>query len=204
VTVKAAMVKVRTLAAKVPMATTQRCAPRRPKAVKAAAGAADDGKGGEGGDDDADLMKSLGLKPTKVTVDGKDVEAFDGAQLVKSLMTQNAALKASNQETQQALKSLIEQNIALAKQVQTIHKSVSAIASSGRGRKSATVVVSGGDGGDGGEQKPKGMAPREFLSKALDAQRAGRITAQEVAEAESHIGHGMQVPERITSKVLAA
>lgn len=159
---------------------------------------ADAGNADDGEDEGDDLVKALGLKPTKVTVAGKDVEAFDGTVLVKSLIAQNTALSGQMSEAEQVMKSLAGMNKALIKQVTELRKSVDALAGQPRGRRSAVVTLP-----DGGQPpKQEAIKPDQFMAKCLDAMRAGKINAGEVAEANAFVNSGLAPSESLIAKVM--
>lgn len=179
------------------------------EAAVAAAAADASTDGASGADDGAGDEEQLGKSFEVVLPGGEKVQAVDGGALVKTLLDQNKALLKSQQITTQVLVGIKKTNDALTEankkqgeQIGELKKSLDAIATKPAGRKSVVNVHDAGKGGEGGEQK--GMEPREFMAKALQAQVAGRITAHDVARAENYIGKGMQVPDDLVRRVVGA
>ena len=164
-------------------------------------------------------------KSFKVKLEGgEEMEAVDGTELLKSMgkrlsrtaKTQEAAnnlLKAlapavaTAADTQATMvKALSVQTETIGKlttQVDSLQKSLDAIANKGQGRKSATVILHGKD--DAG--KEKSIEPRTFMAKALELQGKGLITGHQVAVAETCINTGREIPAdtvRIVGAALAA
>ncbi|HWY23517.1 MAG TPA: hypothetical protein VNX47_01275 [Nevskia sp.] len=81
-----------------------------------------------------------------------------------------------------------------------LKKSVEAIAESGRGRKSADIVMPD-KGADG---KPKLMNPGEFLGKARVALQLGKINGAEAMQIETAINKARSPDEVLVTKVLQA
>lgn len=165
-------------------------------------------------------------KALEVTLaDGTKVEAFDGGLMLKSfagglrstqsLLGKHAELMGemaksltvareqldAQAETIKAQAATIKELEGVKSTIDTMQKSLDTLANVGKGRKSATVLMPTVEG-----QEPKGLAPREFLLKALEASRkAGSgVTGTDVAHAEACINGGHPVPPKLVASVIAA
>ncbi len=131
--------------------------------------------------------------------DGSTIEAVDGTELVKSL---TARLEESETDRERIAKAL-DSTVSLLKSQQTaisdLKASVAKLASQGRGRKSVLSVA-----------EPPAMAKAEsapelnsaeILSKAMDAFKAGRLTAVDVSRAEIAIANGVPVNPAILARL---
>lgn len=160
--------------------------------IKAAAAEGDDGG------------KPFGKSFTLKLDDGTEVEAVDGADLVKSLIARVEANEGS-------VKGALEQTLGIIKAQGEMLKSlageVAAFKASGKGRKAVLSIA----------EKPaaavdpllkstadEGITGEAFMAKALAAQAAGQITGREVATAESFINMGQTPPVEIVRAVMAA
>lgn len=185
------------------------------KNIQAAAGAAGgegDGKGegagagngdgGEGGgqgenqEDDEVFGKSFAV----TLPDGSTVEAFDGTAMMKALNDKVVRLEASNQALaadRDAALQVVTQSIGLFKSLQgTVTKlqaDVNRLANAGTGRR-AVVNVLDKPGTGQPLAKSDGLSAGDLKAKALEAQRAGRIGATEVARVDAYLGKSLQLP----------
>lgn len=160
----------------------------------------DEGMGGAG-DGDGDEGKPM-TKSFKVTLaDGSVVEAQDGTELVK-------ALQDRVEETEGVLAKALDTAVALIKsqgeQIAALSGKVKALSSEGKGRKAVLSVVEKPAAGTdlAKSTAEQGMKPEEFMAKALDAQRDGRLTGIEVATAEAYLNRGQPVPANIIERVV--
>lgn len=137
-------------------------------------------------------------KSFKVVVDGQEVDAVDGTELVKSFARR---LDGQEERMEKALGMAVDLIKSQGVQIKSLEDRVAKLANEGRGRKTVVTVL----------EKPAlmqkseeaaGIRPAEFMLKALSAQKSGRVTGHEVAVAESHLNRGQPVPEHITRKVL--
>ena len=113
------------------------------KKVMAAAGDGDaDDEGGKP-DGDADDAPMMGKSMT-VEIDGKQVEAFDGTELVKSLMGQVEQLGGKLTASEDKLAKALTETLGVVKSqgavIKSLQDTVAKLATAGRGRKSAVVV----------------------------------------------------------------
>lgn len=131
---------------------------------------------------------------------GQEVEFEDGAALVKSLQDR---LDHEGALTGRAVGGLFDLTKSLAAKVTSLETRLARFENAGGGRRS--VVAEQTDElrkslANGGE--PLGMSGREFMMKALDAQKLGRITPIEVSICETQINKGQLPPEHLRRAVL--
>ena len=173
---------------------------------KVMAAAADGDADDEGGpaDGDADDKPMMGKSMT-VEIDGKQVEAVDGTELVKSLMGQVEQLGGKLTASEDKLAKALTETLGVVKSqgavIKSLQESVARLASAGRGRKSAVVVHEPGT--DLSKSQPGGEAVNnnQIMAKALSAQTAGRLSSVDVARVESYINMGAAVPAEILSRL---
>lgn len=155
---------------------------------------------GEREDDEVDegevTVKSFTLKLD----DGTEIEAQDGAELVK-------ALTARLDKTEASMKGALETAVSLIKKqgdmIKSLSERVAKLGGEGRGRKAVVSVVERPNPGSTlSKSDPASMTGEEFLAKALDAQKAGRITSLDVATAEACLNRGQPVPASIIQRVV--
>lgn len=178
--------------------------------------AAADGGGDESGDGnekepdgDADDKPMMG-KSFKVTMaDGSEVEAVDGAEMIKALRdeiddTHGAIAKALGSAV-----SLIKgQGDTLKKQatlIKSLTEKVEALGKQGAGRKTVLSLVektpaSALAKSTGSED---GMDVNTFMAKALAAQAAGVVNGQEICVAEAQLNRGEKLDPRFAARVMA-
>lgn len=149
-------------------------------------------------DDDAD-EEPLG-KSFRVTLDnGEVMEAFDGADLFKSL---NARFDNTEKTMEKALGAAIDLIKSQGEELAALKTEVKRLGSEGRGRKTVVSVSEKPAAGTMAKAEPNGVSGEEFLSKCLAAQSAGRITALDVSKAEGYLLKGLPVPADIIKRVL--
>jgi hypothetical protein len=150
----------------------------------------DDGKGG------GEMAKSFSF----TLEDGSQVDAVDGTELIKSLVTRFDADKAV---TLKALGMTVDMLKSQAAQIETLGARITRLSGEGRGRKTAvTVSEKSAPVGDMHKSQQQGMSHSEFFAKADAAQKAGRITAADIGTAETYLNKGQAVPASIISRVL--
>jgi hypothetical protein len=165
---------------------------------------AEDGAGEDTGDDGDDTLgKSLG---TVTLADGTKADAIDGTELVKSLMSQVDELKSSSTAREGQMTKALEGAVGLLKTQQTMLKSlqeqVTKLGGVGRGRKAVLTISEKIPAGSAmNKSEAPGMSGQEFMAKALDAQKAGRIQGVEVATIEGYLNRGMPVPAHLIARV---
>jgi hypothetical protein len=150
-----------------------------------------EGNGGNKGGE-APLVKSFKF----VLEDGTEVEAADGADLIKSMVEQQKATEGDMLKAMTGLVGLVKGQGELIKSLQT---QIAELGGQGRGRR---AVVNAGEqpGGDTPPAKPP-VDGQALLAKCLDAQAAGRLTANDVAMADSYIGSGYDLPAHIKARL---
>lgn len=163
-------------------------------------GDADDMGGKPDGDAD-DEGKPMMAKSFKFTLeDGTEVEAQDGTELVKSLQVRVEKAEGNMTKALDAAVNLIKGQGEL---IKSLSDQVKKLSGEGRGRKavvSVTEKTSTTETLAKSQQNP-GMSADQFFAKALDAQRAGRISGTEIAIAEACLNRGEQIPEGIVQRV---
>ena len=156
----------------------------------------------EGDDKEPDDAERLGKSFTIKLDDGTEVEAVDGAQLIKSLVDRIEGNETTLAKALGATVALIKGQGDL---IKSLSDQVAKLNSQGVGRR-AVLAIS--------EKVPaaplvKAIADEnvvtgeEVMAKAMDAQAAGRITGLEVIKLEGSINRGMQPPEDILRRVYA-
>jgi hypothetical protein len=154
---------------------------------RAAAAAAGEGNG--------EMAKSF-----EVTLaDGTKVQAQDGTELVKSLQER---LETNETVMAKALETAIALIKSQGERIEALSGKIKALGSEGKGRKAVLSVVEKPAGTLAKSTTEDGMKPEEFMAKALDAQKLGRITGIDVATAEAHLNRGQPVPASIIERVI--
>lgn len=158
---------------------------------RAAAEAAAAGEGGK-------MAKSF-----EVTLaDGTKVQAQDGTELVKALQER---LETNETVIAKALETAVALIKSQGERIEALSGKLAAIGGEGKGRKAVLTVVEKPAGTPMAKSTTEeGMKPEEFMAKALDAQKLGRITGIEVATAEAYLNRGQPVPANIIASVLKA
>lgn len=148
--------------------------------------------GGEGGD----MAKSF-----EVTLaDGTKVQAQDGTALVKALQDR---VEATEGVLAKALETAVDMLKSQGARLAAAEAVIAKMSSEGKGRKAVlTVVEKPSATSMAKSQAEEGMKPEEFMAKALDAQKLGRITGMDVAVAEANLNRGQEVPADIIKRVL--
>lgn len=156
--------------------------------------AAEDGKG-----DGAPMAKSFQL----TLDDGTVIEAQDGTEMVKALGD-----RLSSTETMMA--KALGDTLALVKgqadMIKSLGDQIKKLSGEGRGRKAVLSVVekpAPAAATMAKSQQAEGVTPEIFFAKALDAQKAGRISGVDIAVAESCLNRGVAIPENIVQRVMA-
>ena len=173
---------------------------------KVMAAAADGDADDEGGsaDGDADDKPMMGKSMT-VEIDGKQVEAVDGTELVKSLMGQVEQLGGKLTASEDKLAKALTETLGVVKSqgavIKSLQESVARLASAGRGRKSAVVVHEPGTDMAKSQTGGEVVNNNQIMAKALSAQTAGRLSSVDVARVESYINMGAAVPAEILSRL---
>ena len=203
------------------------------KKILAAAGdgADEDIGGGDGddGDDDGedenenedDGKENPFAKSFMLTLeDGKQLEAFDGTELVKSLTlrveTAESALAHNEDQVLKSLNAAVDliagQSLQLKQQGKLVHdqgdlikslqSKVSELAKSGRGRVSTLTVADKPQlESTLAKSQPAGMGRDELLAKSMSAMQSGRITGLEASGIETRLNMGMPIDPELISRI---
>lgn len=158
----------------------------------AADGDTSDAVEGEEGDEGSEAGEKFGKSFTLKLEDGSEVEAIDGADLIKSLV---GRIETNESQVSKALGSLVSLFKSQVAQIETLQGKVDSLSSQGRGRKAVLTVSEKmtplAKSARAAEQVP-GVSADEFMAKALLAQVAGALTGQDIAITENRINHGAQ------------
>ena len=187
-------------------------------AAAADAGAAAGTKAGDGaegspadeGELDADgkpKAKPVMAKSFQVTLeDGSVVEAQDGAEMIKAL---TARIDASDASVTKALTSAVALIKSQGEMLKSFNDKLTAqavliksIGNEGKGRKAVVSITDKNDGTQAAPE-PKGLTGEEFMAKAMDLQKAGKLMAKDISAIETYIGRGAAVPEALIKRVHA-
>lgn len=175
---------------------------------KIVAAAAEGGGQVDGDKDKDDKDDGMGDNPMaksfEVTLaDGTKVQAQDGTELVKAL---HERIDSTETTMAKALETAIGLIKSQGEQIAALGGKVKALSGEGKGRKAVLTVTEKPAAGGllAKSQEPEGITPEQFMAKALDAQKLGRLTGLEVSVAEAHLNRGQQVPAEIVRKVAAS
>lgn len=153
--------------------------------------------------DEDDEDERLGKSFAATLGDGSSIRAYDGTELVKSLMAaseaQGASLLKAVGATTTAVREMQKLVKAQSAELQTLRADLARIGGEGRGRKTLLNV----------HEKPPvaeppanaGVSGRELMTKAMSAFKQGRISGTEVATLEAYLGRGMQPPGYLLDKM---
>jgi len=158
--------------------------------------AATDNQGDDENIDDESMGKSYSFQLDS----GETIDAVDGTELVKSLMTKIDSQEVSMTKAITATLDLIKSQ---GEQISALKTEVTRLGSEGRGRKTVVSVAEKPAAGTMQKSEPVGLSGEEFMAKALVAQAAGRITALEVSIAEGSLLKGLPVRGDIINKVIS-
>lgn len=164
-------------------------------------------QGGEANQDEP-IAKSFRL----TLDDGTEMEAFDGAELIKSLNERvQAAESAQKRNETQVLKSLnaaidliSAQSVQMKDQgelIKSLQAKVEALGKTGRGRVSVLTVAEKPQLETVAKSQPATMGGEELIAKALGAMKAGRITGLEASGIENRIRMGIAVDPELVARV---
>lgn len=168
------------------------------KNIAEAAGDADTNPHAED-DDEApgEMKKSFTIKLES----GEEIEAVDGAELIKSL---TARVEKSEAGVGALLREVTKVAVAQGEMIKSLRDDVAKLADAGKGRKAVVSVAE--KPAPKAEELTKSDAGQisgeEFMAKALSAQTAGRLTSVQVATAEAYINAGQVPPRDIVAAVM--
>lgn len=180
--------------------------------VQAIHGAADndddpDNDGDADGDKDGDGDGKPMAKSMRVMgVDGVEIEAFDGGELIKSLIDQQTKQGDQMTKAMTGIVGHLGRQDALMK---SLIEQVAALSGQGRGRKSALTVHDRGAGAEttplakGGQQE---LTCADVLAKAssMFAVGKGGFTAMDISRIEARLNRGEAAPADLVARVQAA
>ncbi len=171
--------------------------------IKAAAGEDGEPDGDENGEDvdaDGDDKEDEGMpmgKSFTATIEGKEVDAIDGTELVKALIgkidaTETDMAKALG-ATVDLLKSTSATVNAQAKEIALLKSQVATIGNQGAGRKTTLSITDKPVAGVTDQAAP-GMTAESLMAKAQSAAEQGKITWREAAMVDGAL-RNQQVPD---------
>ena len=170
------------------------------------AGAASDGDGDEDdGDEDGVLGKSFQVMGGS----GSPVKAYDATALIKSLVarldvaeSELADVAERREHLGKSLGLITDLIKSQSEQIDALKKAVVELGGQGRGRQAVLTVTEKPAPAMAKSVQEEGLSGKDFMAKAMDAQRAGRISGHEVSVAEGSLNRGIAVPAHIVSRVM--
>lgn len=163
------------------------------------AAAEGEGEAGEGeGEADAGLAKSFKIKLDS----GEEIDAVDGAELIKSLVSR---IEGNEAGVGKLLRDTVTAIGAQGELIKSLQAEIAKLGEAGKGRKAVVAIAP--KPGPTAEELAKAntageISGEEFMAKAMSAQAAGRISSVQVATAEAHINAGKAPPADILRAVL--
>lgn len=160
---------------------------------------------GEGGE-----LGELGKSFSLTLENGEELEAMDGTELVKSLMTRIDSNEATFKEQVELMSKSMTVAVDLIKsqgaQIAELTKSMNAFGATGTGRKTTLSIAEKPAAGEVLQKSEEvtSMPGHEFLAKAEGAMRSGRISGMQLAIAEGALNRGEAVPAHIVDAVVKA
>lgn len=159
-----------------------------------------DGQGAAPGAGDGEGEgEMMGKSFDVVLPDGSTAKAVDGTVMLKALQDRVETEGATMAKSMEAALSLLKSQ---AQRIETLTKAVANLAGTGRGRKAVVSVADKPATTLAKSEPASGLSPEQFMAKALDAQKAGRLSGLEVATAEASLNRGQPVPADIIAKAL--
>ena len=164
-----------------------------------------DGEGDNDGDGDGDgqpMAKSFRV----MGAGGEEIEAFDGGELIKGLMAQQAQ---QGEQMTKALTGVVSHIRRQDELLKSLIEQVAALGVQGRGRKSSVTVhdrAAADPLAKGGQQQPQGMTCDQVLAKASMLYQMGKggFTSLDIAGLEARRNRGEPAPASMVERVLAA
>ena len=165
------------------------------------------------GQGDAETQDEPITKSFRLTLDdGTEMEAFDGAELIKSLtdrvQTAETAQKQVETHVLQSLNAAVDlisaQSAQLKDQgalIKSLQAKVDTLAKSGRGRVSVLTVADKPQLETVSKSQTAAIGGEELISKALGAMKAGRITGLEASGIENRVRMGIAVDPELVARV---
>jgi hypothetical protein len=153
-----------------------------------------------------DVLSGLGKSFALKLENGDELEAVDGTELVKSLITrldtQESTVAERNETLQKALGVTVDLIKGLSAEVGTLRTQFAAFGSGGAGRKTTVSISEKPSTGTMQKSEPDGMSAHAFLAKAEEAMNSGRITGMDLSLAETSVNRGVPVRDDIVRRVL--
>ena len=185
------------------------------KAIQGAAGEGGDGDddndpdddGDGAGDNDGDGDGQPMAKSFRVMgAGGEEIEAFDGGELIKGLMAQQAQ---QGEQMTKALTGVVGHIRRQDELLKSLIEQVAALGVQGRGRKSSVTVhdrAAADPLAKGGQQQAQTLTCDQVLAKAsaLYQQGKGGFTSLDIAGLEARRNRGEPAPASMVERVLAA
>ena len=164
-----------------------------------------DGEGDNDGDGDGDgqpMAKSFRV----MGADGEEIEAFDGGELIKGLMAQQAQ---QGEQMTKALTGVVSHIRRQDELLKSLIEQVTALGVQGRGRKSSVTMhdrAAADPLAKGGQQQAQTLTCDQVLAKAFALYQAGKggFTALDIAGLEARRNRGEPAPASMVERVLAA
>ena len=152
------------------------------------------------GDEDENGEEPMGKSFAFTLEDGTVVEAMDGTELVKSMMTRFESTESAMTKALGAAVDLIGKQGDMIKSLQADMKK---LAGEGRGRKAVVSVAEKVPAGQTmAKSEPSGLTVQEFFAKAEAAFSAGRISGQELTAIDVARRSGMAIDQGLVAKVV--
>lgn len=147
-------------------------------------------------EDEDEESKPVIKKAFRVTTaDGEEIDAIDGTELIKSLSDEIAS---ERQQTVKAITGAVDLIKSLKTEIGALRDQVQKIAKAPAGRKSVLNVHEKQDVMEKAMPEQR-QASQQILAKALKAQRDGRLHGGQVAEIESYLNRGFDLPPHLSA-----
>jgi hypothetical protein len=166
------------------------------------ADADDDGKNDVTGDDD-DGEAPMGKSFQVTLADGTKVDAYDGEELMKSLIER---VGANEGQMLKALGGAIKLIKSQGELIKSLQNKVQEFGSAGKGRKAVLTIHDKKPAGDlaksHGDEDGNALTANDFMAKAHAAFDAGKISGKELASADTSLRNKWPVDAGVVQKVL--
>jgi hypothetical protein len=146
--------------------------------------------------DEPDGDEMMGKSFAVTLSDGTEVEAMDGTELIKALSNDIWTQRA---QTEQILSGAVDLIKSLSGQVADLSAKVERLSKASAGRKSVLNVHEKPD--ILGKSVAPAVSPQSVLAKALKAQREGRLGGHQVAEIETYLNRGAEIPHALAAQL---
>lgn len=150
---------------------------------------------------------TLGKSLTMTDEDGNVIEAVDGTELVKSLVarldTHEASVTERDEDIMKSLNAMKDLVVGQSELIKSLTGRLDAMGSEGRGRRSVVTLTDKPDATTLQKSQPDGISADMFMAKAMEANKAGRLSTVEIAVIEGSLNRSIDVPADIVRKVFA-